>query len=287
VKLSHGHGYGGAVALLVAALHLASCAPSGIRAPVGGAGDTKPWHTDRVGASDATHHVVRVGETLYSIAWDRGLNYRDLAMWNRIPPPYTIYPGQRLTVVPVQVHSRARHSRTTTTASRSPARDSGAATTAPQSRVRDSNPPASVNTKNTGAPAEKETGQREKLTDQEATWHWPAKGELITTFMESGHKGVNIAGQLGQPVYAAAGGRVVYSGGGLRGYGELIIIKHNHRYLSAYAHNNKLLVREGDQVTGGERIAEMGRSGTSRVMLHFEIRRDGKPVDPTAFLPKR
>ena len=117
-------------------------------------------------------------------------------------------------------------------------------------------------------------------------WHWPAKGKVVTYFSQSGGKGINIAGKLGQPILSAADGRVVYSGSGLIGYGQLIIVKHNKRYLSAYAQNNKILVKEGDTVTGGQRIAEMGRSGSNRALLHFEIRRDGKPIDPMRYLPK-
>ena len=117
-------------------------------------------------------------------------------------------------------------------------------------------------------------------------WRWPAKGKVVTSFSRSGGKGIDIAGKFGQTIVAASAGRVVYSGSGLIGYGQLIIVKHNKRYLSAYAHNNKILVKEGDTVTGGQRIAEMGRSGSNRAMLHFEIRRDGKPIDPLRYLPK-
>ncbi|NIR29271.1 MAG: peptidoglycan DD-metalloendopeptidase family protein [Gammaproteobacteria bacterium] len=274
---------------MTAALYLASCGSSGIRAPVGDPGEVRPWRAPKtvVKSSGVRQHVVRRGETLYAIAWRHGIDYQDLAGWNEIAPPYTIYPGQKLTLIPTEVQRRAR----------APAKDRApAAKTRPDARkpsaARASKP------KNTRAAAEKNTGKR-KIDDGQppgrasgadrvvSQWHWPAKGQLITAFKDSGHKGVNIAGQLGTPVYAAAHGRVVYTGGGLRGYGELIIVKHNHRYLSAYAHNNKLLVQEGDTVTGGQRIAEMGRTGTDRVMLHFEIRRDGKPVDPIAFLPKQ
>jgi lipoprotein NlpD len=117
-------------------------------------------------------------------------------------------------------------------------------------------------------------------------WRWPAKGKVVTSFSRSGGKGIDIAGKFGQVIVAASDGSVVYSGSGLIGYGQLIIVKHNKRYLSAYAHNNKILVKEGDTVKGGQRIAEMGRSGSNRAMLHFEIRRDGKPIDPMRYLPK-
>jgi lipoprotein NlpD len=112
------------------------------------------------------------------------------------------------------------------------------------------------------------------------------QGKVVTSFSRSGGKGIDIAGKFGQVIVAASDGSVVYSGSGLIGYGQLIIVKHNKRYLSAYAHNNKILVKEGDTVKGGQRIAEMGRSGSNRAMLHFEIRRDGKPIDPMRYLPK-
>ncbi len=120
-------------------------------------------------------------------------------------------------------------------------------------------------------------------------WAWPASGSLIGRFASNGslNKGIDIAGQLGQPVLAASGGTVVYAGSGLRGYGELVIIKHNETYVSAYGHNRRLLVREGQQVKVGQSIAEMGSTGTDRVKLHFEIRRQGKPVDPLQYLPRR
>jgi lipoprotein NlpD len=120
-------------------------------------------------------------------------------------------------------------------------------------------------------------------------WAWPASGKVIETFSTSGrvNKGIDIAGQRGQPIQSTRSGKVVYSGTGIAGYGNLIIIKHDETYLSAYAHSEKVLVKEGDEVKAGQKIAEMGDSGTDRVMLHFEIRREGKPVDPLGFLPRR
>jgi lipoprotein NlpD len=122
---------------------------------------------------------------------------------------------------------------------------------------------------------------------QRVVWVWPARGRVLRGFAEGGSKGVDIGARLGAPVRAAADGRVVYSGSGLVGYGKLIILKHNNSYLSAYAHNDRLLVKEGDSVVGGQRIAHMGQTGTQEVKLHFEIRRDGKPVDPLKYLPTR
>lgn len=200
------------------------------------------------------YHIVRRGDTLYSIAWRYGLDYRNVASWNRIEPPYTIFPGQRVDI------------NGTFTAS------------SPQSP--NSNNVAKRRTRT-------ETSKESATSDSEVGWKWPTRGKMIASFQASGRKGVDIAGHFDQPIYAAAGGRVVYSGGGLRGYGKLIIIKHNKRFLSAYAHNNKLLVEEGDKVSGGQHIASMGRSGADRVMLHFEIRHDGNPVDPARYLPKK
>jgi lipoprotein NlpD len=121
----------------------------------------------------------------------------------------------------------------------------------------------------------------------EINWIWPASGKTIGTFSEGGNKGVDIAGKAGDPVIASADGKVVYSGEGLRGYGKLVIIKHNATYLSAYAHNQTVLVKEGQSVSKGQKIAEMGSSGTDKVKLHFEVRRQGKPVDPLKYLPQR
>ena len=200
-----------------------------------------------------TYHVVRRGDTLYSIAWRYGLDYRNVASWNRIEPPYTIFPGQRVDINGTFAASLSQSSNLHNVAKR-----------------------------NTTT----ETSKESTTSVSEVGWKWPTSGKMIASFQASGQKGVDIEGHFDQPIYAAAGGRVVYSGGGLKGYGKLIIIKHNKRFLSAYAHNNKLLVAEGDEVLGGQHIASMGRSGADRVMLHFEIRRDGKPVDPARYLPK-
>ena len=126
-----------------------------------------------------------------------------------------------------------------------------------------------------------------KQQPEALAWVWPATGRVLRGFSEGGNKGLDISGRTSSPVRAAARGRVVYSGSGLVGYGKLIIVKHNKSYLSAYAHNDRLLVKEGDSVRGGQRIAQMGQTGTQEVKLHFEIRRDGRPVDPLIYLPRR
>jgi lipoprotein NlpD len=256
-----------AQALLV--LLLVGCNYSGIT-PV------KRASPQSASAIKARTHVVGRGDTLYSIAWRYGMDYRQVAEWNAIRSPYTIYPGQRLRL------TKPPKTASTTTAARKSSSNSPRA------------PAASTGTAASAAKKPASTSRSKKRTTAAATydnapvkgWQWPAKGKVVTSFSRSGGKGIDIAGSFGQLVVAASAGRVVYSGSGLIGYGQLIIVKHNKRYLSAYAHNNKILVKEGDTVTGGQRIAEMGRSGSNRAMLHFEIRRDGKPIDPLRFLPK-
>ena len=219
-------------------------------------------------------YVVRRGDTLFSIAFRYGWDYKALAARNNIPEPFTIHPGQTIrfdgrsgaaptTVVTTSQSSASSSSKTTVTR-----RPVGVAPATPSKSTPAPLPPA--------GPAP--TG-----------WGWPANGILIGKFSSNGslNKGIDIAGDLGQPVLAASDGTVVYAGSGLRGYGELVIIKHSDTYVSAYGHNRRLLVREGQQVKVGQTIAEMGSTGTDRVKLHFEIRRQGKPVDPLQFLPRR
>jgi lipoprotein NlpD len=264
------------VALLMGALQ--SCA-SGSIAPVVNASRPPARVPARTAKARPDTYTVNRSDTLYSIAWNYGFDFRQLAAWNAIREPYTIYPGQKLRLTPPPATSSTR-------------RDSGPAPQA-TSKIpakQASKSPARTATRKPSAPS----GGLEKAKKQAVKkgsvpvkhWQWPARGKVVTSFRASGGKGINIAGTFGQQIVAASDGRVVYSGSGLIGYGQLIIVKHNKRYLSAYAHNNKILVKEGDTVKGGQRIAEMGRSGSNRALLHFEIRRDGKPIDPIRYLPK-
>lgn len=238
--------------LLVGAAALALYGCFGATVPVPVTEQTTAREPIRVSGPE---HVVRRGDTLYSIAWAAGLDYRRLARWNGISPPYLIRPGQnlRLTAPPAGERPRA-----TAAAKPRPPRRAARPTAA--------QPTASATVKK---------------------WVWPTTGKVITRFSATRNKGIDIQGRDGQPVRSAAPGRVVYAGSGLRGYGKLIIVKHNEIFLSAYAHNRKLLVAEGSQVSRGQAIAEMGSSGTNQVKLHFEIRRRGVPVDPLRYLPKR
>ena len=199
---------------------------------------------------------VKRGQNVYRIATENGLTALDLALWNDIPPPYTIHPGQRLRLYPGgQGGTAARPATPSKPAAPKPAKPTPIVI------------PATSN----------------------IAWRWPADGGVIETYAggDPTRQGIDIAGKGGQPVRAAADGVVVYSGSGLVGYGELVIIKHNDQWLSAYGHNRARLVNEGQVVKAGQQVAEMGRSGASRDMLHFEIRYNGKPVDPQQYLPKR
>jgi lipoprotein NlpD len=208
-------------------------------------------------------HRVRPGETLYSIAFQYNLRYEQVAQWNGIRSPYTIHVGQVLKL--------------------RPATSSRIARPAPPARTS-----TSVSTDTLNKPSPTSVPQPRPAATTQA-WQWPAQGRILRTFQANspGKKGIEIGGTRGQPVRAAAPGRVVYAGSGLVGYGGLIIIKHDERFLSAYGYNDKLFVQEGSQVHVGQVIAEMGSSGTNRVQLHFEIRKDGKPVDPLQYLPRR
>jgi lipoprotein NlpD len=234
-------------------------------------------------------HRVNPGDTLYSIAWAYGIDYRDLAAHNRIKEPFTIYPGQNLDL---NLDSKPPATNDPSQPSGAPTRslstkpEQKAGTSSPAPEVAKQAPPTPISVPKRSAAASSRQQAATTRGTKIKKWEWPAKGKIVTDFASSGGKGVDISGELGQPVLAAADGRVVYAGGGLRGYGELIIVKHNKRYLSAYAHNNRILVKEGDKVKIGQRIAEMGSTGTESVRLHFEIRRDGKPVNPVRYLPR-
>lgn len=219
-------------------------------------------------------YVVSRGETLYSIAWSRNLSFRGLARANNIASPYTIYPGQ---VLQLSDQYKPAASRTKVSSSSSSPTSSSGQKTSPRAK------PSSIPAKPQAVTPKLDKSQ------YPYRWQWPANGKLIRRYRASGsvHKGIDLQGKLGEPVYAANSGIVVYAGSGLKGYGNLLIVKHNEYYLSAYGHNSKLLVKEGQKVRSGQQIAQIGDTGTNEVKLHFEIRRDGKPVDPLTLLPKK
>ncbi|AXF07904.1 lipoprotein NlpD [Paraburkholderia sp. GV068] len=239
------------------------------------------------------YYRVKPGDTLYRIALENGQNYRDISAWNNLTNPNQIEVDQLLRVVPPGANTAAL----TPGVATAPLGSNGAVQSAPLNGAAPSTgaaagvaaPPiygSSANSaaltppSNAAAASDSTAGASSNIS-----FSWPVRGQLLGTFNDSTNKGVNIGGAAGEAVKASADGRVVYAGNGLRGYGNLIIIKHDATYLTAYAHNRSLMVKEGDAVTKGQKIAEMGNSDSDRVMLHFEVRRQGKPVDPLKYLP--
>lgn len=256
--------------LLLCVLLLAACGRSTVvRREQPTRSHHPPTHTTSLARSHSV--LVRRGDTLYGIAFRAGVDFRELARWNRIAPPYTIYPGQRLELRPNARSSGVASSPPVVRTPSAPA-PLPATPRPPAQRPPPSPPPA--------APP---------LARAPVAWRWPTQGAVVSGFVagDNTRQGIDIAGTAGQAIIAAAAGTVVYSGSGLVGYGELVIVKHSEEWLSAYGHNRRRLVAEGERVSAGQMIAEMGRTGASRDMLHFEIRRNGKPVDPLPLLPKR
>ena len=213
------------------------------------------------------YYTVKPGDTLIRIGLDHGQNWRDIIRWNNIENPNLIEVGQVLRVAPPQGEPEAVVVKPVTRSGTTPT---------------EKDLPASGN-----AASSTQSNATQEHADDPVGFSWPAAGSMQSGFDESKNKGIDIVGKAGDPVWAAADGRVVYAGAGLRGYGNLIILKHSNQFLTAYAHNQVLLVREDQSVKKGQKIAEMGNSDAEQVKLHFEIRKQGKPVDPMKFLPAR
>ncbi len=248
-------------------------APLAASAPASGASAAEPDDAK----PQAGFYTVKPGDSLIRIALDNGQNWRDLARWNQIDNPNRIEVGQVLRVAP-------------------PGADVAGVSTKPvntakvEVRPLDSKPAASapaVAAASSPTPSVAAAAPAAPRGDDDPNWAWPAGGNLISGFDEARSKGLDIGGKAGDPVLAAADGRVVYAGSGLRGYGNLVIIKHNDTYLSAYAHNQTLLVKDEQLVRKGQKIAEMGSTDSDQVKLHFEVRKLGKPIDPARVLPTR
>ena len=215
------------------------------------------------------YYTVKPGDTLIRIGLDTGQNFRDIVRWNNLENPNLIEVGQVLRIMPVTSDNPLVVTR--------PVTSGAAVTTTAAAPLR----PASA------AAVAAASSPQPAVTEDDIAWIWPAQGRLIAGFDEVKNKGFDIDGKAGDPIIAAGDGRVVYAGAGLRGYGNLIILKHNNTFLTAYAHNQTLLVKEDQSVKKGQKIAEMGNSDADRTKLHFEIRRQGKPVDPARYLPAR
>lgn len=292
------------IASLMGLLVVGGCAgPSLHKAPVEDKGTSRtqsvtavtPFATDTVpakplpGAENAGkpgYYTVKPGDTLTRIGLDNGQSYKDIARWNMLDNPNLIEVGQVLRVISPNavatetgVTTRPVTSSTVTPAAvPAPAASAASAASSPASAA--ANAVVKPVAPTSAAPAA-------AVAEEDIAFMWPASGSQIAGFDEAKNKGLDLGGKTGDPVFAAADGRVVYAGAGLRGYGNLLILKHNNTYLTAYAHNQTLLVKEDQSVRKGQKIAEMGSSDTDRVKLHFEIRRQGKPVDPAKYLPNR
>ncbi|MDG2175253.1 MAG: peptidoglycan DD-metalloendopeptidase family protein [Gammaproteobacteria bacterium] len=245
---------------------------SAYQSPVADIDEPRFLDSDRI-------HRVNEGETLYAVAWIYNLDFLQMARVNNLASPYIIIPGQILNVDP-----RAQP------VSQPPAssRQLPAGSPNTSSRVAQARPaPSSTRSSTTNDAPSPVQVNPVRVQQGPVSWGWPAQGSIIGRFSAAGveNKGIDIAGQKGESVVAAANGEVVYAGSGLLRYGDLVIIKHNDLFLSAYAHNSALLVSEGDRVSRGEKIAELGSTGIDQDMLHFEIRLEGSPVDPLEYLP--
>ena len=255
-------------------------APS-VSAPAAEAPKTPPGSEN---AGKPGYYTIKPGDTMIRIGLETGQNWKDLVKWNNLDNPNVIEVGQVLRVLP-------------------PGTDSAVVTrpvAAPKIETKplDGKPVAGAASgvvPGTSAPGASAVAAAPALpapvaprdADDDVNWQWPAAGAVLASFEEGKSKGLTISGKAGDPVLAAAEGKVVYAGSGLRGYGNLVILKHNNTFLTAYAHNQALLVKEDQTVRRGQKIAEMGSTDADRVQLHFEIRRQGKPIDPAKLLPPR
>ena len=254
----------------------AATPPSSASSAPAAVGDNKPL-PGAENAGKAGYYTVRPGDTLIRVALDNGQNWRDLVKWNSLDKPNLIEVGQVLRVVP-------------------PGIDASAVTTRPIASAKIETRPVDAKPNAIGAPASAASAATAaasapapviRESDDDPVWGWPSTGAVSAGFDEQRNKGLAFSGKAGDAVLAAADGRVVYAGSGLRGYGNLVIIKHNATYLTAYAHNQALLVKEDQAVRKGQKIAEMGSSDADQVKLHFEVRKQGKPIDPSKLLPAR
>jgi lipoprotein NlpD len=269
-------------------INIVACSSRDKPAPVITVYGSTPLKKSVQNSINSNEYTVRAGETLYSIAWRANSDVRQIAKLNKILPPYKIYSGQKLFLV-------AKNKGKSTKAS--PSRHSS------KKQTKSSNQTSTKVVKKPIASSKKqaygENVTKKKITKNASSktnfsqkishWRWPVKGKIIAHFSSKvqGNKGIDIAGRRGTSIRSAANGKVVYAGSALRGYGKLVIIKHNDDYLSAYAHNDSILVKEQQQIKSGDVIAKMGNTDAQRVMLHFEVRFRGKSVDPLKYLPKK
>ena len=283
-----------------AAIWLGGCA-SRAPAPVIERGES-PARTPAPAAAPARQgefHTVRKGDTLYSIALEHGQSYRDVAAWNNIDNPNVIRIGQQLRVAPPGGVAVAKPIAGPTAVETRPLVSGGASNTDTLKRepkggkqpyteqAMAAKQPEEMRPPQPVVQAKAEPRPAEPAAEGDLTWAWPSGGRIIAPYVEGSSKGIDIEGRIGEPVLAAEAGKVTYAGSGIRGYGNLLIIQHANSLSSVYAHNSRLLAKEGQQVARGQKIAELGSSDTDQAKLHFEIRRQGKPLDPHKLLPPR
>jgi len=269
---------------------LAACSSREEPAPVSSLDDIRNYYKKHPQGEANARYTVQAGDTLYSIAFRAGLDYRQLAELNQIPPPYRIYVGQTLHFVNVKlIPVRGERSKSVDKAPNKALNNDAKSTNGPSSTTAVNKAIAPANQTGYGREQtvkENANSVSDAVASTKVIWRWPVAGPILASFSnaEHGNKGLDIGGKPGTPIQAAAAGEVVYAGNALRGYGNLIIIRHNDDYLSAYAHNSKLFVKERDTVVSGQKIAEMGSTDASSTRLHFEIRFRGKSVDPKRYL---
>ncbi|SIQ45301.1 lipoprotein NlpD [Janthinobacterium sp. TND4EL3] len=288
---------------------LSGCGTTGVQAPVV---ERHPSSSSAAASDprdrDPAYYTVKRGDTLLRIALEHGQNYRDLVAWNDLSNPNDIKVDQVLRVLPpngdtggaqtsaivMPPATEVKPAAPAVPKKSGPRGEKRAYSDATLAELRadgggtDAKPAPAPAAAVAAAPAAAAAAPAASAPgDEKISWMWPSEGKVIGTFDEGKNKGVDIAGKAGQQVVAAGAGKVMYAGSGIRGYGNLVIVKHSNSLLSAYAHNRSILVKEGQNVNKGQAIAEMGDSDADRVKLHFEIRQQGKPVDPSKFLPNR
>ncbi|MFT6898148.1 MAG: lipoprotein NlpD [Paraglaciecola sp.] len=269
----------GQLCLFFVCVNLTACSGRKAPAPVAELYQGKTFRDHTKKSFSGEHYRVKKGDTLFTISWLTGLDYRDIAKLNHILPPYHIYPGQRLSLT----------TKTTQSTGKISSRQTG--------QISSKNTPQVVDHQKKQAYGKNLSIEKKRAValpnsefpSQVKSWLWPTKNSVSRGFSvaEQGNKGLDFSGTLGLPILVTAAGKVVYTGDALRGYGKLVIVKHSDSFLSAYAHNDKILVKEQQWVRAGQKIATMGKSGADKVKLHFEVRYKGKSVDPLRFLPKR
>ena len=269
-------------------VNLVACSSRDKPAPVVTVYGSTPLKNSVKNNINTNEYTVRSGETLYSIAWRANSDVRQIAKLNKISPPYNIYSGQKLFLVSKNTGKSTKASSSKHSSKKQTKKSNLASTKKVKNTIASSKKQAYG--KNTSKKRIVQSDlPKTKFSQKISHWRWPVKGNVIAKFSSKaqGNKGIDIAGRRGTKIRSAANGKVVYAGSALRGYGKLIIVKHNDDYLSAYAHNDKILVKEQQQIKSGDVIAKMGNTDAQRVMLHFEVRFRGKSVDPLKYLPKK